>query len=128
MVKWTAEHIISVDGEKSRKAIDMHLCTDEDYASFYEPTEEAANRLVKMKKNGGMMCLDWEKEDPFFAGYESNPDYKTLDLMFLPCSADDRLSGTNESRIPENCNSNRDELIKYLGPLQMVLYFNSGEF
>ena len=86
----------------------MHVCTDEDYASFYEPTEEAANRLVKMKKNGGMMCLDWEKDDPFFAGYESNPDYKTLDIMFLPCGADDRISDAAQSRIPENCNYDKE--------------------
>ena len=95
----------------------MHLCTDKDYESFYEPTAEAANRLQKIRKNGGMMCIDWEKDDPFVSGYETNPDYKTIDIMFLSCTVDSRKFGATESGIPENCNYEKDELFEYLGPL-----------
>ena len=127
-VKWFAEYMVSIDGNRTSYPIDMHLCTDEDYESFFEPTAEAATRLTKIRNDGGMMCIDWEQDDLFFSGYETNPDYKTLDIMFLPCSVDNRKFGGTESGVPENCNFEKEKLLKYLDTLQMIIYYNAGEF
>ena len=36
--------------------------------------------------------------------------------------------GAPEDRIPEDCVWNRDELIKYLGPIRMLIYKNVSRF
>ena len=48
--------------------------------------------------------------------------------MLLPCNMKETLIGGTEDRIPEDCNWDRDELLKYLGPLRLLIYNNMGSF
>ena len=74
------------------------------------------------------MCLDWsgvelQGEDPAY-------NTKTIDVMFIPCNMKETLLGdaTEDDRIPQNCNYDKDKLIEYLGPIQMLIYKNIGSF
>ena len=55
---------------------------------------------------------------------------KTVDVMFLPCNMKETLLSDylKEDRIREDCNYDRDEFIKYLGSLQMLIWKNVGSF
>ena len=72
------------------------------------------------------MCLDWTSIE--LSGEEPATNTRTLDVMFLPCGQSELWIGGKEKRIPDDCNYDRDELIKYLGPLQMLMYENVGRF
>ena len=48
--------------------------------------------------------------------------------MLLPCNMDNKLLGGSADGIPKDCNWDKDKLIDYLGPLNMVIYKNSAGF
>lgn len=48
--------------------------------------------------------------------------------MLLPCNMRETLLGGEEDKIPDDCNYDKNELIKYLGPLRMLIWKNVGRF
>ena len=72
------------------------------------------------------MCLNWS--DIELQGEDPADNTKTLDIMLLPCNMKETMLGGKEDAIPEDCNYDRDELIKYLGPLRMLIWKNVGRF
>ena len=58
----------------------MHECSEEDYANFYTPNDLMLKRLESIKKNGGMMCIDWKRDNVVFSGTESGGKYRNLDI------------------------------------------------
>ena len=72
------------------------------------------------------MCLDWS--DVELVGQDPMVYRKNIDVMFLPCNQRESLLSSTEDKIPEDCNFERDELMQYLGPIQMLIYSNTGRF
>ena len=66
--------------------------------------------------------MDWSEIELF--GEDPADNTKTIDFMLLPCNMKETLLGGKEDRIPEDCNWDRNELTKYLGPIRMLIYSN----
>lgn len=71
-----------------------------------------------------MMCIDWEQEDIDLFGPESGGNYSELDVMIVPCNMRLTNFGGLDDRIASDCVENLDEQRKYLGPMNMLIYFN----
>ena len=76
------------------------------------------------------MCLDM-RDIPLY-GEDPATNTANIDVMFLPCGMKESLLGHHENlsvdRIPEDCNFDRDEMLDYLGSLQMYIWSNAGSF
>ena len=116
MVKWFAQYMNQTDGQLELSEIPMYPCQEEDYASFY-PLAKTSRGLDEIKEKGGLMCIDWINTPVLLANHESQPSYRGLDIMMIPCSQPETLIGGKEDRIPDNCEFDRDKVIEYLGPL-----------
>lgn len=106
----------------------MHKCTKEELDRFYEPTKASSGLVEHLKEAEAFMCLNWRGVE--LAGEDPAINSQTIDIMLVPCNMRDTLLGdfTKEDRIPENCNYDKDKLIEYLGPIQLLVYQNSGSF
>ena len=124
-VKWFAEKVTQVDGKFTYDEIPMHKCTPEDMKRFYEPSKASGGLVKQLQELDAFMCLDWRGTE--LAGEDPAINSKNIDVMLLPCNM--KLGDfTEDHRIPENCNRDKEELIKYLGPIQMLVYRNIGSF
>ena len=83
-VKWYAEYIHSVNGTKTYTELKMYDCTEEDFKKFYIPDVASEQRVKKFRKNGGFKCIDWSEIT--LAGTEFGSDFRTMDIMYLPCN------------------------------------------
>ena len=127
-VKWYAEYLDNDMGVKTKTEVPMHECSEEDYAKFHTPNDAALERLERIKENGGMMCIDWKRDSVVFSGNENSASYRAMDIMIVPCGMRETIIGGTEDRVPEDCNYDRDAFMKYLGSIQMLMYFNKGQF
>jgi len=73
-----------------------------------------------------MLCFD--HEDIVFFGTEITQNSSRLEINILSCN--NRLThlGGVDDRIPEDCVANLDEQIEYLGPLNLIIYYNQQSF
>ena len=55
-------------------------------------------------------------------------NHSQLEIVVLPCNHRLTHIGGTDDRIPDDCEENLDEQIKYLGPLNMLVYFNQARF
>ena len=80
------------------------------------------------KEQNAFMCLDWT--NIIFSGEDPAVNIRTVDVMFLPCGQKESGLADDgpEDRIPEDCNFDKEAFLKYLGPLQMIIYKNVGSF
>ena len=106
----------------------MHECSEEDYAKFHTPNDAALERLERIKENGGMMCIDWKRDSVVFSGNANSASYRGMDIMIVPCGMRETKLGGTEDKVPEDCNYDREAFMKYLGSIQMLMYFNKGQF
>ena len=126
-VKWFAQYMHQTDGVLKTSEIPMHVCTDKDYESFFD-LSPSSRSLESIKEKGGMMCIDWEENPVLLFHNESQPSFRSLDIMLLPCGQPETNIGGAVDRIPDDCEFDRNKLIEYLGPLQMLIYHNYGDF
>ena len=75
-----------------------------------------------------MLCLDWEHAEIDLYGTESSGIYSELDVMIMPCNVKLSPFGATDERIAPDCVNDLDEQIKYLGPMNMLVYFNQESF
>ena len=114
-VKWFANLLVGNDGVKTKRELPMHECSEEDYAKFQKPDDDALSKLKRVKENGGMMCIDWKRYNVVFSGTEKKANFRVLDIMMVPCGLRETIIGGIEDRVPEDCNYDKEALIEYLG-------------
>ena len=110
--------------------VPMHVCNETDFAKFHPPSKASQGLVNRYIDTGGFMCLDM-RDVPLFGADPAN-NTATMDIMFLPCGMKESLLGhhidISPDRIPDDCNFDRDEMLKYLGSLQMIIWSNSASF
>ena len=97
IVKWYALLVDSVDNKKSFSDIPFYERTEKYFANFYEPNLRSSGKVNKYKKSGGFMCLDWKAVELKATDY--GPNFKTIDIILLPCSMRETLYGASQDRI-----------------------------
>ena len=79
---------------------------------------------MKDDPDRGMLCIDWDDDDPIeIYKTESDNDYQRLEIFLLPCNYLNSEFGNVDSVKPE-CVTDLEEQIKYLGPIHWQLYVN----
>ena len=83
-----------------------------------------------MKRDDGLFCLDWQVQGHDIWGtWTSGESYGAMDIMAIPCgneytAYDGRVMGASD-----DCNWDKDEMIKYLGGTFILnIYFNQIVF
>jgi hypothetical protein len=69
MVKWVAQ--LSRDNDDTianSVQLKFHLCTDEDYDSFYEPGDDYKVAFQRLKKQKTLFCLDDDQIVEIYGG------------------------------------------------------------
>ena len=105
----------------------MEPCTEEDYDDFFPVEESSAKRLRSLKEKNALLCLNFDK-DYSLRGTESQGYFNVIDVMVVPCAVKLTLLGGESDRIPEDCEMDREESIKWLGNFNILSYYNQGRF
>ena len=123
-IKTFARLASAVDGEDVTYEVPFHQCTDDDYANFMPPNKAAINGLESRRNDPkrGLWCFDWSEIE--FFGTERTKSNARLEILFLPCNHRLTHLGGKEDRIDPECVEDLAEQIAYLGPLNMILYYN----
>ena len=75
-----------------------------------------------------MLCLDWENSGVDFQGSEGSSIWSYLDVVVMPCNVKLTNLGADDDRISPECSGDLQEQIKYLGPMNVLVYFNQESF
>ena len=123
-IKLIARIATQTGGESNDFEIGFHKCTEEDYASFMPPNKGSRGPIEKIKNNPkrGMWCFDWT--DLAFYGNERNLNNARLEIIVLPCNHRLTQLGAKDDRMDPTCIADLEQQINYLGPLNMILYYN----
>ena len=82
---------------------------------------------MKRDEQRGMFCIDWT-DDLEIYGEEQNPEFQKLEFLFLPCNYIHQIDGYTGDYVKEECIADLEKQKEYLGPLDMLIYFNDEEF
>ena len=86
--------------------MNYHNCTDADYKEFYPVKKQSEKVLLDIKTDPdrGLLCLDWEDDEPLeIIGHESNYDFTRLEVALLPCNYVHTMHGNNWDSIHPEC-------------------------
>ena len=99
VVKWVARYR-EQDGNviHSNKLFELHPCTDEDLAKFHPPEKRSVNSLERLKKGGGLFCLDWDELDLDIFGVSGDGRHASLAVLALPCHVRETAIGANHDK------------------------------
>ena len=126
-VKFSTHLVDFQKGKVTRTEVPMSRCTDSYYENFYEVEEEAAGELhlMKTEPTRELLCIDFDAVDIDLRGTFSSGNYAILDIIAMPCSIDLKEAFKfADSKIGSDCQHDLDEIKRYLGPVQMTIYFN----
>lgn len=75
-----------------------------------------------------MFCLDFDAIDIELYGNERNEEYQRIEVVLTPCNYLHTHLGFTGDSIADECVADLDAQIKYLGPLNFLLYHTEEVF
>ena len=132
-VKGFARMFGYVNNERYEKMIPYHKCTAEDFDEFAPPAPEAEGLLEDYKNNPNrnLYCMDWDKYSETLAIWGVTFDevsYQRFEYVLVPCNYVHAEIGPTDDYVADECIADRDEQIKYLGNLRLIVYTTQQEF
>ena len=128
-IKWNARYIVYTQGEiTEERLVNLEPCTDQDFLRFNPIDSRSEDRVEQFKKEGGLFCLDWAKENFKLFGSPSDANHSVIDVSVVPCGLSDTVLGGTDLNIRDDCNWDRDAAIEYIGDFNIVSYYNIGRF
>jgi hypothetical protein len=91
LVEWLVRIAESDEqGTKNVRDVGVHLCAEQDWDRFYEPSKKAKARFESLKK-GGMYCMNsvdgkGEPVDRRLFGNDDTVPYRSVEIIFKPCT------------------------------------------
>lgn len=76
-----------------------------------------------MQKNE-LFCIDWDKAEIEMFGTQGSGNYGSFELSLFPCNMRLGYFGADDDLIDSECVYDRDKQIEYLGPLNVLVYYN----
>lgn len=71
-----------------------------------------------MRENSAFYCIDEGYNMTIFG--DSSSDHRSLGVELIPCQSNEALNKT--------CSKTQEEMVDYLGPSRLVLFYNSVRF
>ena len=126
------------DGVEFEELLQYHKCTESDWTQFAPPEKGSQDDWEKIKAdpNRGMYCLDLMQEPGSASegdnqernltvfGNEKNGNYQRIEVVLVPCN----YLHSNFETVSQNCEPNLNAQIKYLGPLELIIYHTQVNF
>lgn len=127
--KWLTRLYGTQGGQEFEKVLQYHDCDEKDYAQFYPAASKAESRLeaIRSSEERGLICIDWG-EDIELYGEEGNADYQRFEIVLVPCNYLHQELGYKGDSISPECIADMAQQQEYLGPLNVLLFFNDEEF
>ena len=122
------------NGIESENILPYHICTKEELDEFPQPVPDSVSLLEEYKKASPtrhLFCLDWDKfgDDLAIWGTAYNEfSYQTFEYYFLPCNYLHAEFGPTDDSIADECISDHEQQIKYLGNMSMVFLSTTQVF
>ena len=123
-MRWVARFRTVDNGLATEENIPLHVCSDEEIASFDEPlSAETADLVDKIQAGGHFYCFDWKKSQREIYGYWYNRDnYAYVQIELLAC-------GSVEQNDPDSCIYDQKMVLDYFTrDWDMIVYHNHREF
>ena len=80
-----------MSGQKSvDQRVGVHVCNDDDWAKFYNPSKLAKTRIDDLKRRSALYCLNENDKDgkPVnmdLYGPDENYPHRRIEIMYRPC-------------------------------------------
>lgn len=121
------------NGARYEKFLKYHKCTNEDFDSFPPPAPEAEGLLetYKSNPNRNLYCFDWDELGDLLGIWGVTFDevsYQRFEYVLVPCNYVHAEIEPTDDFVPDECIPDREEQMKYLGNLKMVIYTTEQEF
>ena len=125
-VKWIVRHRGTKAGVEFETLLDVHLCTEEDYAEFspIKPSSQVTFDAYKEK----LYCLDNWDDSIAIGGRDGASEWQSLEAVIAPCNYIHQRWGYTEDFVAEECIADLDQQKAYLGPLHFAVYVNYQRF
>ena len=123
-VKSFARMFSRQEGVETEMLIDFHQCTDEDFESFAEPTDDS-KYLFQLYKNKErkLFCIDWNKHESDVEIWGAEHDknmYQRFEWVLVPCNyVHAEIEPTGDFISPE-CIADREAQMDYLGNMRLT--------
>ena len=126
-VKWMAILWIYEENEYRTVFIPTYKCTQKDMERLYPPAK--MNMMVEeLKKEGQLVCIDWESVDvDLYGTWASGDSYRALEIAAVPCHRRATLSDGTLSEIADDCNLDEKLGWEYLGQFNILVYANEAK-
>ena len=114
------------------KILDYHVCTEEDFKEFAQPTLDSERVLISILNDPkrGLLCFDWEQlsETLEIWGVSQYNDFQFIDFAVVPCQYNHTNFLEADDEIADECIWNRTQQMEYLGNLRAYVYMSEKVF
>ena len=130
-VKYIVRAFGKKDGEKYEKLLPYHKCKDRDFESFapFSKADKSSFEIINNDPKRGFYCIDWDDDKPFeIYGQTSGLNYQRLEAILVPCNYVHKEFGEVGDYVREECKSDLDSQINYLGNLNVIIAHTTQVF
>ena len=116
------------NGVEFEHILPTHKCEEADWALFPPADKGSFDAIEEIKKDEsrGMYCLEPSADIEIY-GHEKNENYQRLEIVMLPCNYVHTHLGYEGDSVHPECDADLEEQIKYLGPLDVMLYYTEDK-
>lgn len=116
---------VTESGETRESLMGHHLCTDDDYEKFY-PIEPARQSKFQQLKEKGLLCVDWDNENPILLyGGDMDRTSQIFEVILSPCNYLHNEITLKETSFDAQCEINAKKQFEYLSSsIDLHLVYN----
>ena len=93
-VQWVAEMPINNDDTIGHsRLLKFHKCTDDDYDSFYPPSNAFKNNFQALKASKTLFCIDESEIMEIYGGSHASQN-QMIEVVLIPCNANSSAACT----------------------------------
>ena len=100
------------NGQPYQKVLQHHTCTDEEFDAFFPIKAQNSNQYQAIRENPdrGMVCLDWNDNDPYeLIGYEFDDETTYIDIILVPCNYVHTLGDYRGDSVSPECIGDQEQ-------------------
>ena len=132
-VKFIVRMFTNKGGVKSQRSLSYHECNDTDWEDFAPAAKGTKTRFeaIRDSPKRGFKCIDWPDDEPhvIYGDQVNDDNNQYLSVVLVPCTYLHTEFGQDYGDyIREECKSDLQSQIEYLGNLNVLIYATSQAF